>query len=402
MAQTPLQLENVNKVLTTIKKRNDCGLSLIVNVVFWGFPKPKKPNINYIYPVNSQTAELISECVNLKKLVIGKGPDVISLPIEDLQRLANCRNLELVDIDHTTLSNKAFTSNNRLTEKSLLSSLLKLKCFRLRGIDGSEGDPILPCLKINTELKRLGIWLGKGAISDSELLFLENFKNITELILSTCTSSGNAKSFEILKHLPLIHLGLFYSENSKLTNENFDCILEIRTLSSLHIGGWNLNADTLSNLKNATKLTNFCISRVLLSKQGMQHISECKTITILRIFMVSSLIDGDFAPLLELNLLQLSLDNIGSITDAALAILSNHTTLTGITLNGISKITITSIRFLANMKNITMLFIKNCGLIGKVDIDGLISTTSIDNFKGEKPKLTIKFVENRPGPPPAI
>jgi hypothetical protein len=354
-------MKHINNVLNKIKDRCSCGLLQIIELACWGFPESKKSDTPYDFPINAKTLELLSECVNLKKMMIVKGLDLLSCTITEFRKLANCINLELIEIDHTSLPNEAIVLRDG-SLASVLECTPKLRSLRLRGVDGSIGSSILPKLgTTNINLERLRIWLKKGTISDAELVSLKPLKNLKELILSSCTSSGSREAFKTLRGLPLSHLGLFYSENSNLTDDDFNIILEIPTLSSLNIGGWNLNDNTLVNLSNATKLTNFSISRVLLTSDGMRHISNCKTITLLRISAISCMVDNDLIPLQELDLLQLTLDNLRAITDTALMIISHHRTLTELKLNSIPKLTNTGILGLHEIPNLKQVLISNCG-----------------------------------------
>jgi hypothetical protein len=353
VAQTPVQMAQINYLLEKLEMKSVNRLTQVKNVAFWAVPVTP-------FPVNGHTFNLLSTCINLRRLIIGKGQNAMLCTADDFKQLASCKNLELLEIDQTTLDSNAL---------SVVEKLTQLVSLRVRGLDASLPPSLLPLLRNHTKLKRLGIWVGKGKINDNDIIFLSQMAQLTELILSNCASQGNPETFAVLKALKLKHLGLFYSD---LDDSNFKHLLDITTLTSFHVGGcWNLTSSTISNIRKLSNLVNFSISRASLNKQCMIEIASNSTIRTLRISACPLLTDEDLEPLLTMEITRLDLDNTRLISDATLIHLSKHTSLQELYLMGIPRITNTGVMKLEQVVTLNILFIKKCDSVTNAAVDYL-------------------------------
>ena len=367
VAQTPDQMDQVNTLLLKIEAKSPNKLTQIRNVAFWAVPIKQ-------FPVNAQTFGLLSHCANLKRLIIGKGQNAMWCSPEDFKKLEFCKHLELLEIDQTTLDCKAL---------SVVQKLSNLVSLRIRGIDAFSGPALLSLLVDHIKLKRLGIWTGKGTINDLDIISLEKMTQLTELILSNCVrGKENGKTiFAVLKKLPLKHLGLFYSD---LDDSLFKELFDITSLTSFHVGGcWNLTSNTMKNIINLVHLVNFSISRSSLNKDCMVQIALNTQIRTLRISACPLLADEDLAPLRNMKITRLDLDNTRLISDATLKNLSQHTQLEEIYMMGIPCITDAGVALLESIATLKTLFIKKCnGVTNQV----------VEYLNKKKPNLAITLL----------
>ena len=214
-------------------------------------------------------------------------------------------------------------------------------------------------------MKRIGIW-SSGQISDTNLIGISKFSELRELILSSCSSQGDRRIFKELSQLKLRHLGLFYGINMNPDqDQDFHLLASIPSLTSFHLGGWNLTNNVFLKFSNNYNLTNLSISRSqAISRTGIEYISKNSTISTIRISACIFLKDFDLQPLVSMPQLQrLELDNTKSVTDNFLKFLSENSKISNIEdliIMGIPLISNRGITHLINLKSLKTLIIKNC------------------------------------------
>jgi hypothetical protein len=347
-------------------------------------------------------------------LAIGKGSKVFTCTTEKFLKLKECKKLEVLELDYCPMDTNAL---------SFLELMPNMRSVRIRGHHGVKDISILDILQrgqmLNSvkKLEKIGFWQdsnsGKICVRD---FFAISDLNLTELILSSCvligspedsyyksqkqkqlqmptspnrhhmktTSSSsllkpisslslernaedeNKEAFAVLQNMPLIHLGLFFTE---IPDRNFAQLLEVKTLTSLHVGGcWELKNTTLEKLSNLPHLLNLSISRVsTLSEEGIRHISTHPTLSTLRISNCPLITDGDIEPLVAMkSLTRIDLDATVRITDKAirstLACLPN---IMELVLIALPQITDEGIRILEVQETLKHLLIRRCKAITK-------------------------------------
>jgi hypothetical protein len=391
IATTPHQMDVMKTVLTKIEKEYPKQLLMMKNMGWWSIPGQIK------FPVDRQVLEIIHKCTNVLRFIIGKGQSIINLNSDDLQLLKSLSHLELIEIDHIDMESSAFVSNfsnsckgcsscsSLTTNGSLIDCFPGIKSFRVRGVNCLAESPLVKCLN-GRELKRVGVW-GSGQILDSEIFSLPVFPDseISELILSSCTSSGKREVFQHIMKMRLKHLGLFYSQNNNSEQDSdFRLLSDIPTLTSFHIGGWNLTNEAFRALSNNTNLENISISRAqAISREGITYIARNNTITTLRISACIFLRDYDCIPLENMiQLKRLDLDNTKSITDNFLKafFLGKDNRLSELYVMGIPLISDRGLEYIKD-SNLNTLVIKNCQNITE---NGVISFREWAESKGRK------------------
>jgi len=374
IAQKPEHLKKVTDILQNIFINSINALLRITQVVVWDFPLEKEP-----FPIQPEFFKLVSQCPNITRLAIGKGRELYKCSVDDFLLLANCTKLELLEIDHCSLNNIAL---------SVLKSMPYLRSCRIRGHDGTAGKPILQILKesqrYSKSLQKIGFWQEKGKISVRDFCGLSGL-NLTELILSSCILIGspedlqyraqhkiqqtlteaendeeNTKAFESLKNFPLNRLGLFFTE---LPDKHFSQLLEIKTLTSLHVGGcWVMNMEVLRNITNLPNLINLSLSRVsTLTYEGIEHIANHPCISTLRLSNLPLIRDNDIIPLIKMkSLTRLDVDNCRNLSDVALNHISQCTNLETLVLLDLPQITNQGILAMELLDCLKQFVIKKC------------------------------------------
>lgn len=354
-------------------------LSQIKNIVIWDFPL-KFTNGQTTGPIGPVFFDLVSKCSNIQRLALGKGRNVFDCSVDDFLKLKKCTNLEFFEIDHFHLDCVAL---------SVLENMPNMRSCRMRGFDGTTGPSVLQSIQKSQGLKKIGFWQGKGNILVRDFFGLSGM-NLVELILSSCILIGspehkqqlkeqedqsekeiddeNTKAFEVLQKMPLKHLGLFFTE---IPNKHFAQLLEIKTLTSLHVGGcWLLDNELLKKLEKLP-LINLSLSRSsTISRNGIAYISKTN-ISTLRISNCPMIQDHDLEPLVHMDsLTRLDLDNLQNITNVAIKnTLVCCKNVSFIVLLDLSKITddgIVNFENLSALKNIT---VKKCINITKKGIE---------------------------------
>jgi len=332
IAKTPHEMDIMKTVLKKIMLEHPQQLLKLKNVGWWSEPG------RVSFPIDKEIMEILHMCPNIVRLILGKGQRVLNVSKENFQLLRSLNHLELIEMDHTDLDSTTFTEPipntncgnkycthcpNNTEKRSLLEYWKNIKSFRVRGVECKVNDPILLYLSKSENLKRVGIW-GSGIISDSDITHLDKLKDVRELILSSCTSSGNRNVFKVLSKMNLHHIGLFYAQNNNSDqDEDFKVLAEIPSLTSLHIGGWNLTNKAFQGFYKNYNLMNMSISRAqAISREGINFIAQNTGITTLRISACIFLRDFDLVPVLSMpQLRRLDLDNTKSITDNFLQVL---------------------------------------------------------------------------------
>jgi len=102
IATTPYQMDVILTLLEKIEKQFPEQLSFIKNIGWWSTPG------NIKFPLDRRCLEIVHKCTDIRRIIMGKGQNIINFTSDDFQLLRSLSKLELIEIDHIPLQSSIF------------------------------------------------------------------------------------------------------------------------------------------------------------------------------------------------------------------------------------------------------------------------------------------------------